>query len=214
MTLYYDRNKKNRFSNNQLQERGLLNPEIDLTDIGIIPLVANPDIDTDIYIAIDSGGVEIKEDGKAYVVYKKKNKSSREEEGFFIKDVLRKKVNNKRDSIFTAGLKIEVDGTTHKLQTRGTDDLINWSNLFIDAQDSSADTIFTVRTALNDNLELKACDVVSMLKAGRSYRFGVSRASWELKDSINNAGSDDEAIGLYESGINIVWPENKAYVIS
>ncbi|MCP4020943.1 MAG: hypothetical protein GY729_03800 [Desulfobacteraceae bacterium] len=213
--LYFDTKLDARQSRKQLEKRGLLEPGINLEDLGIVGLVTGDyDFDTDLYSPIDSGQVEIRADDKAYVIYEKEKRTSDAELGFDIRQVLTDKVNEKRESIFVSGIDFTFDGNTHTLQTRGVDDLLNWSTLLTEAAQLPVDTSIEIRTELDETLILNAGDIVSLLQAGLALRKSVLSASWTIKDNISNAVTDDDAFDVYEDNIENGWPDKSPIVIS
>jgi hypothetical protein len=210
--MYFDTNLKKRQTEKQLKRRGLTKPEIDLEKIGIIELVTAHGFDTDLYVAVDTGVVEIR-DGRAYVVYEKKNRASDLAAGFDVCRKMKDKVNVKRDEIFVSGFNFTVEGKTHSLQTRGADDLLNWVALLGTARVLPVETLVDVRTKANTILQMKAGEVVTMLSAGMAYRQAVLDASWALKDDIDKAVTDEDAFVIYEGGSDTVWPDDSPIVV-
>jgi hypothetical protein len=210
--MYFDTELNKRQTASQLKRRGLMKPEINLANLGVIELVTDHGMDTDLYAAVETGTVEII-DGKAYAVYKKKNRVSNPDAGFDIRRKMKDKVNARRDEIFTSGIKIMVDTHPYILQTRGVNDLFNWSELKRTAAEMAEGTMVKVRTEDDKVLDLSAEDICTVLDAYMQYRSRVMEASWQLKDQIRDAATDDDAFSVYEAGIDTVWPDDTAITL-
>lgn len=206
--IYYDTKRKSRQSESQLRRRGLLRPGIDPAAFGIIELVAEHGLDTDLYIPVDTGEVEIREDGKAHVVYDQRRRQSDPDNEVDIRRRLKDKVNERRDLIMTAGINVTVDGSPHVLQTRDTEDRLTLKTILDEARLMAADEIVVIRTEDNENLSITAESAVSLLSAGTTYLGGVKMAAAGLKDEIGDAATDDDAFTAYENGIDAAWPDN------
>lgn len=201
--LRYDKKSGKRVSVNQLRRRGLLG----LTD-RFIELSIDHGYDTDLYIAVDSGSVELSEDETtASVVFTRKNKISDEENNFDVREVMKDKVNERRDTLFASGIDISFDGATHTLQTRGVDDLLNWTTLKSEVEKLDDGTAVYVRTESNETLTINSEDVYAMLSSGMEYINSVRSASWSIKDNIRDAATDDDAFTEYETGMETLWPD-------
>ncbi|MCG8643356.1 MAG: hypothetical protein MI862_26755 [Desulfobacterales bacterium] len=197
--LYFDKKHNKRQSLIQLQRRGLTG--VDLETLDIVELVIDHGIDTDIYIAIDTGGQE-ERDGKMYVIFDQKIKTDID-----VKSVLKSKINNRRDEIFLAGVDFDYDGKTHTLQTRDAEDLINWTHVLNIASSAPVDQVITIRTKENVTLSLAANKVAPLISTGVLRRKAVMQASWDLKSAIDDAAEDAAAVAAYEAGIDTVWPD-------
>ncbi|MEH0020893.1 MAG: hypothetical protein V6Z89_14655 [Desulfobacter sp.] len=205
--LYYDTKRQARVSRNQLSRQGLLGSGIDLDTLGIIPLVVDHGLDIDIYVPVDTGTVEIREDGCAHIIYEKKNRSSDPESGRDIRKIMKEKINAVRDEILGSGIDFVVDSTVHTLQTRDADDLINLTGLLDAARLMPADTALNLRTAANRVLSVTAGDIVSLISTGIGFRSEVLAASWGIKDGIDATATEADAFIVYEAGIATGWPE-------
>jgi hypothetical protein len=210
--MYFDTNRNKRQTESQLKRRGLIKPGIELEKIGIIEMVNAHGFDTDLYVAVDTGTVEIR-DGRAYVVYEKKNRVSKPDAGFDVRRKMKDKVNVRRDEIFVSGFNFTFEGDNHTLQTRGADDLLNWVALLGTARVLPVETPVNVRTKANIILQMKAGELITILSAGMAYRQAVLDASWALKDGIDAAVSDEDAFVVYESDFETVWPENSPIAV-
>lgn len=213
--LFYDKKNNVRLSLNQLKRKGLLNSGVSLESLGIIPLVAEHGLDTDIYIPVDSGEVTLSEDGNvAHVVYNSINRKTNPEKGFDLKKVLTSKVNQKRDEIFCSGFDAVIGENTHTFQTRGYDDIINWTTLLTKAKEMDVQADISVRTEANETVTLPAGEVVNLIETAYAFRTAIMANSWEIKDNIENATSDDDAITTYETGMATLWTEKTPYTIA
>ncbi len=135
-------------------------------------------------------------------------KIKRRQEDKVIRQKMRKQINAKRDCICAAGVPLSYNGEIYTLQTRNTEDLLNWTVVAQDAARMAPDELKTIRTAENASLILPAPAVVIAIAGGTARRNAVLEASWQLKDAIAAAATLDEAYDIYEAGINDVWPEN------
>jgi hypothetical protein len=200
---------------NQVERQGLLKPGIDLSKLDIVELIAEHDIDTEIYAPIDTGNVEIRtvtetdDEGnetqveKAFVLYDKKVRFRGD-----VRELLQSKVNARRDAICVSGYRFLVDGTEHTIQTRTELDLINWLGLKAEAEAAPSGTTMSLRTAENATLELPSEQVAALLKSAMAYRSTIISEAWSLKDSIKGAADDAEAVQVYEDNIDTIWTEN------
>jgi len=198
---YYDIKRDERLTLSQLRRRGLDKEAIELTSIGIIPLMREPGIDLDLYTVTDTGDVEIK-DGVAHVVYESTPKIVQG-----IRRIIKDKVNAHRESILS-GIDFSFDGTTHTLQTRDAVDLINWDKAQKKAMALPTDTPVEVRTAADEELLIPAGQLLTLLERLEQRRWDVMKASWAIKNDVDKAGTDAEAFAVYESQIETVWPDD------
>jgi hypothetical protein len=205
--MYFDTKRKKRQTESQLKRRGLIKTEINLEDIGIIPLLDTHPIDTDLYIAVDTGQVEIKDD-KAHVVYEKQNKTCHN-----IRRIMKNKVNERRDQILTSGIEFTFAGAGHTLQTRDVEDLINWTNILTTAKELPVETLVKIRTAADLTPKIPAGQIMALITAAMACRIKVLDRSWSLKDDIDQATTDDNAFTAYEAGIDTVWPDDSAITL-
>ena len=205
--LYYDTKRQARVSRNQLSRQGLLRTGIDLDALGIISLAADHGLDTDIYVPVDTGTVEIREDGCAHIIHEKKNRSSDPESGRDIRKIMKEKINAVRDEILSSGIDFVADSTVHTLQTRDANDLINWTGLLDAARLMPSDSILSLRTAANRVLSVTAGDIVSLISTGLRLRSEVMTASWGIKDGIDATTTEADAFIVYEAGMATGWPE-------
>ncbi|MCG8639133.1 MAG: hypothetical protein MI862_05330 [Desulfobacterales bacterium] len=205
--MYYDTKLQKRQTEKHLNRRGLDAPDINLDEIGIIPLVDTHDIDPDLYIVKDTGEVEIR-DGQAHVVYSKTRKTSDPENGIDIRRLLKDKVNARRATLILPGFNFTFEGQTHTLQTRSQADMINWTNARISAAENPPDTPMRIRVASDVDVLIPSLKIIALLRAGVDHIKSIMDKSWDLKNDIDNAASDDLAFDLFEAGIDIGWPDN------
>ncbi len=125
-----------------------------------------------------------------------------------VRNIMMQRVNAQRDKIFSSGVSFDFGGQVYTLQTRGTEDLLNWTGLANKASKMPVATPLTIRTAENATLTLPAGSLVYLILTGIGRREQVLAASWQLKDAIKDADSIDAAYDAYEGGIDSVWPDN------
>lgn len=200
--MYYDTKFKKRQTEKHLKRRGLDEPGVNLNEIGIIPLIDSHDIDPDLYIVRDTGEVAIR-DGHAHVVYDKTPKTGPE-----IRQKTKEKIHARRDSILISGIAFTFDGENHRLQTRSAVDLVNWMSTFTTAQTLPIDTPIKVRTEADKTLFIPSGQMLILLSHMVEYRTAIMDVSWTLKDAIDQAATDAEAITAYEDGIHTIWPDS------
>ncbi len=131
-----------------------------------------------------------------------------------IRDIMRQKVNAKRNEILVSGVSFSISGQVHVLQTRDTEDLLNWTGQANEAAGMPASELVTFRTTENVTLSLPAGQFVSLIAVGIGRRKQVLAASWQLKDDIEAAESINAAYDVYEAGINSVWPADGPIVVT
>ena len=211
--MYLDTRLKKRQAEIQLKRRGLIRDGVDLEAMGIIELVMDHGFDTDIYDAVDTGAEEIREDGKAYVIYEKANRTGNPAKGFDLLRVMKDKINAQRDQLFIAGFKFALGGESHVLQTRGPDDNINWLGLLTEAEKKPAEAPMEIRTAANKTISISAANVVALLIAAKSYRAAVLKYSWAAKDAMEAAVDETALFEAYEAAIGGTWPINTLFEV-
>ena len=203
--LFYDKKRKLRQSKNQLLRRGLLNAGVSLEDIGIVELIADHGLDTDLYNPVGTEEVEIKEDGKAYVVYETQLKTADSAEAEqVLRDTMKSKINALRNQIYESGVPFEFSGSTYILQTRDAYDLLNWTTALSRYQALPVADLVQIRTAENVNLEMEAQQAVSLINTGVDARKAVMFAAAEIKDSIDTSEDLADAYAAYETGLNVM----------
>ena len=200
--MHYDINLKKDQTKKHIVRRGLVNPAINLVEIGIIDLVKDNDIDTDLYTVVDTGEREIR-DGKAHVIFETKRRT--DQPGASIKETMRTKINASRDRICAAGVTFTMDGETAVLQTRDGD-WVTLDHLLRDAEKVAPEEVMEIRVESNAQVSMNAAAVITLIEGAITYRNAVIKAASTLKDQISAAADDDAAYDVYEAGIDSVWP--------
>ncbi len=206
---YYDKNLCVPQTRKQLERRGLIRPDVDLPAIGIVKLIEDDfGFDTDIYQPVATGTVDIRDDGLAYMVYGKKRRASDPDAEFDIRSALCKKIDARRDVMIASGVSFAFSGNSYTLQTRDSDDRLDWTNLLIQALFADPEDLMEVRVESNAELEIPAGQTAPLLTAGVKYIKAIKKASWALKNAVRDAATDDAAFDAFEAGIDTAWPDS------
>lgn len=198
--VFYFKKIKKRVSRNKLARSGLLNSEI-RKRLDIVKLVVEHEIDLELYTAQDVGE-EIREDGKAYVLFEAEPMTAESPEAeMALKDTMKSKINALRNQIYEAGVPFEFSGTPYTLQTRNAYDLLNWTTALSRYQALPVSDAVQIRTAENVNVEMEAQQAVGLINAGVDARKAVMFVAAGVKDNIDAAADLAGAYAAYEAGL-------------